>query len=181
MITKITREYSLKEYPGLPVSDDLNEKYFFPEVLASYILTNNVKDDADRLSQDVTFLIQKLRITELVFLGETEMGWFSQDSNAEQVKDAYYYFQTQDVGRKYGGGFIVDIEDLPQFVKHLFWLTRLNASFPIVYFIDKGQGMLGNLCKYGNLHINILKEQISESFPDAVNNSKFEYQEGWQC
>lgn len=168
-------------YSRLPVSNDLKEEYFFPKILRSYILTSDSKEDIEKLCFDVVDWVQRMGFESLIFLGETEMPWLSQKNDAKQAKEAVQFFKAQKIDVRYNGGFIVDNRALPEFITHLFWLTRLNASFPMVYFTDKNQGLIGNLCKYGNLHIFTLSEAIDNFILTVVGESHFKLAEGMQC
>ena len=181
MARPISRQECLKLYSKLPVSDDLNEEYFFPEILKSYVLISDFKDDVEKLSLDVADWLRRMGLDELIFLGETEMPWLSQESDAEQVKQAFKYFYDQKIDATFNGGFLVGNRDILEFIKHLFWLTRLNAAFPIVYFTDKNQGLLGNLCKYGNLHVFTISHDIDKVFLASIAESQFELTEKSQC
>jgi hypothetical protein len=181
MARPISRQECLELYPQFPTSDDMKEESFFPEVLKSYILKSDFEGDVEKLSLDVAGWVRSMGFEELIFLAETEMPWLSQKSDVEQVKDAFQYFHAQKIDLTFNGGLIVEYIEVFEFVKHLFWLTRLNAAFPIVYFTDRNQGLIGNLCKYGNLHIFTISEDIDKILPTLVNESQFKLTEGLTC
>ena len=181
MIRLILRQQCLQQYSKLPASNELTEEYFFPKSLNSYILVSGFIEDVEKLSSDVSGWAERMGFDFLIFLGEAEMPWLAQESESKQVKRAFEFFKNQGINEAYNGGFIVDCAQLPEFFKHLFWLTRSNAAFPVVYFTDKEQGFVGNLCKYGNLHVFTITEGIDNIVLTVANKSLFKLADGMRC
>jgi hypothetical protein len=181
MVVSILRQRCLELYSKLPVADHSKEQYFFPKILSSYIFTSDFKGEITQLSLNVVDWIQQMGLGSLIFLGDSKMPWLSQESETKEVKEAFQYFNSLDIDTAFNGGWVVDYEDLAKFIKYLYWLTRFNAAFPIVYFTDKRQGLIGNICKYGNLYIYTLSEDIDHIILAITNQSKFVRIEGEQC
>jgi hypothetical protein len=122
---------------------------------------------------DLVDWLRRMELDELTFLGENDMPWLSQESDTEHVKQSFKYFYAQKIDKSFNGGFLVNNGDFLEFLIHLFWLTRYNASFPIVYFTDKNQRLLGNLCQYGELHVFATSHDIEEVILSSIAQSQF--------
>jgi hypothetical protein len=181
MTRPIPRRECLESYSKMPISDDLKEEYFFPQILKSYVLSSGFQEDVEKLCLDIVDWVRRMGFDDLIFLGETDMPWLSQESDVEQVKRSFKYFYALKIDTTFNGGFLVDTRDILEFINHLFWLTRFNAAFPIVYFTDKNQGLIGNLCKYGNLHVFTLSHDIDEVFLASITQSQFKLIENSEC
>ncbi|HUM50340.1 MAG TPA: hypothetical protein PK431_00945 [Chitinophagales bacterium] len=172
---KISRKKCLELY-SFPQSDEINETYFYPKQIAHYVLELNVTSVSTYLkllNKNLTKLLTQLEIEELIFLGETKTPWLSQQNSYKPVKEAIGFFEQNNIGNKFNGAIVVKTNSLYIFVKHLFWLTRCNAAFPLVYGTNDKQQLLIHLCKYGNLHIDILDKNIKSSFEKLLKTTDF--------
>jgi hypothetical protein len=188
MLIKINRQDCLKNYPSFPLRSynykKDEEELYYPKVFKSYILTlssKSFKGHIKHLGLDLFKLTKQLGINSLVFLGDTELAWLHQDNEYKPAKDAQQYLVGNKIGKRFNGALQVDNSELMVFVKHLSWLTRCNASLPYFYFVDKGQNLIGNICKYGNLHVDTLNEATDKLIKVAVAKSDFRYLDGNIC
>jgi hypothetical protein len=97
-----------------------------------------------------TFLVSYLGLNSLIFLGEYKMARLMQDNDYKPAKEALEYLKKQNIGIRFNGGIEVSAEDLQVISRHLFWLTRCNASLPSFLFLDMKRGTLGYIYKYGS-------------------------------
>lgn len=172
---KINRKKCLELY-SFPQSDEINETYFYPKQIAHYILeldVTSVSSYLKLLNKNLTKLLIDLDIEELIFLGETKTPWLSQHNSYKPVKEAIGFLKQNNIGNKFNGAIVVKTRSLDIFIKHLFWLTRCNAAFPLAYSTNEKQQLLIHLCKYGNLHIDILDKRIKSSFEKLLKTSDF--------
>jgi hypothetical protein len=188
MLLKIKRKNCLDKYRVFPLRgydyEKDEEEFFYPEVFRSYILTipsKSFKGHVKVLGMELTNLAKKLQVEGLVFLGDTETPWLYQYNDYKPVKAAQEYLTANKVGKQFNGAIQMSIPDLPVFISHLAWLTRCNAALPYFYFIDAGQNILGNICKYGNLHLDTLNEQSDKLVSAFVDKSKFKYGDENSC
>ena len=184
MFKKINRKDCLDQYPKFPQSDNLNEKFFFPKEHQGYILmlsSKSIKSHAKNLATETVNLIEHLGIESLIFLGDTETPWLYQQNDYTPVKSALQYLSEKRVGRKFNGGFEIDINELRLFITHLFWLVRCNATFPIVHFMDKDQHFIGSICKYGNIHFFSLYKKDNDLLKEALKKSHFTILQEEKC
>jgi hypothetical protein len=188
MLTKIRRQNCLDKYQTFPLRscdrNDDEEKFFYPEVFKTYILTlpsKSFKGHAKALGIEVTKLVKVLHADSLIFLGDTETPWLHQDNDYKPVKEAQEYLTVNKVSKRFNGALQVDTVELPTFIKHLTWLTRCNASLPYFHFIDEGQTIVGSICRYGNLHFDALSEQADKILNSHVDSSRFEYGDHNSC
>src|SRR5688500_10574440 len=188
MLIKIKRQDCLTQYQCFPLrsfdykTDD--ERFYYPNVYKSYILTlpsKSFKGHVLTLAKEVTKLTQAINAPTLIFLGDTNIAWLYQNNDYKPVKAALEYLANNKVGKRFNGALRVDITELTIFIKHIAWLTRCNAALPYFHFIDPGQNIVGNICKYGNLHLDTLKSQSDELIRAFMNTSKFEYGDKNSC
>jgi hypothetical protein len=188
MLTKIRRQDCLDQYQTFPLRgydyDNDEETFFYPKVFKSYILTLSSKSfrgHVNALGIELTKLAKALQFDTLLFLGDTETPWLYQNNAYKPVKEAQEYLSGRKTGKHFNGALQVEISELPTFIKHLTWLTRCNAALPYFHFIDKGQNIVGSICKYGNLHLDTLCEQADETLRSFVDSSRFEYGDKNSC
>ncbi len=112
-------------------------------------------------------------IHSLVFMGESRIPWLYQKHKYAPVKKALDFLKQNKIGEKFYGALEIGREDFENFSEHLFWLVRCNASLPYFHFLDSEQKILGYFCKYGNIHIGILKKNADSKFREAIRLSGF--------
>jgi len=175
-MNKLKRKECLAKYPKFPRANYYHNKFYYPDSAANYLLTidsTSADNHIKTLSFEIIKLLDHLKIGELIFLGDTSSGWLSQDNDFKKVKEVYAYFEANKTRRTFNGGLIVNKGELPEFLKHLFWLGRCNASFPSVYFMDNEQNFVANICKYGSLHLSWLNPVTEGSINTFLSQNKF--------
>jgi hypothetical protein len=180
MLTKINRQVCINQYQVFPLCcynyDKDEEELFYPRIFKSYILTlpsKSFKAHARALGVELNKLALTLSAGEFIFLGDTETPWLYQQNDFRPVKEALQYLAANKVGKRFNGALQVPTPELPEFIKQLAWLTRCNAALPDFHFTDQGKNILGNICKYGNLHLNSLNEQMDKRLQSFVESSRF--------
>jgi hypothetical protein len=188
MLIKINRQDCLIKFPSFPLrsyDDDKDEEIFhYPKIFKSYILTLTSKSFMGHIKQlgtELLKLTEQLGYDSLTFLGDTEFAWLHQDNDYKPAKEAQQYLVNNKIGKRFNGALQVDNSELDQFIKHISWLTRCNASLPYFHFTDKGQNIIGNICKYGNLHIATLNKTTDNLMRAFVDKSKLNYLAGNNC
>jgi hypothetical protein len=188
MLIKINRQDCLRKYPSFPLRsydyDKDEEEFYYPKVFKSYILTlssKSFKGHIKQLGAELLKLTKQFGYDYLIFLGDTELAWLHQDNEYKPAKEAQQYLIDNRIGKRFNGALQVANLELLSFVKHLSWLTRCNASLPYFHFTDKGQNFIGNICKYGNLHIDTLNEVTDKSFNVAIAKGDFKFSDGNKC
>jgi len=173
----INRQNCLDIYKKSPQSDPERDLFFYPKTFRNYILalhSKSIKGHAKQLGIEVSMLATALPdVDKLFFLGNTATTWRNQDNDYKPVKEALQYLEDQNIEKTFDGAIMVTLTELPLFIKHLFWLTRCNASLPDFHFMDTAQNYLGNICKYGNLHISAMSNVAGKHLIEAIGNSKF--------
>jgi hypothetical protein len=188
MVTKINRKDCITHFPKFPLRgyDYVNEEdvISYPKVYKSYILTfssKTFKGHIRQLGDQLGKLIECLEFASLIFLGDTELSWLNQDNDYKPVKTAQEYLTNHKIGKRFNGGLKIDRNEIPIFIMHLGWLVRCNASLPYFHFLDEKQSILGNVCKYGNVHINSLSKSGNEQLITALEKSSFKYLDSNTC
>ncbi|WP_276503587.1 hypothetical protein [Terrimonas pollutisoli] len=182
MLNKIKRQDCLDKYPKFPLRwyDEIKEDldYSYPEVYYSYVLTipsKFLKGHIKLLGSELTVIANALGFDTLIFLGDTNVAWLSQNNDFKPAKDALQFLTDNKVGKRFNGALQVDKAILPIFIKHLSWLSRCNAALPYFYFTDTGQNIIGTICQYGNLHIDTVNEKTDMIFKDVIIKTQFEF------
>jgi len=158
--------------------------FYYPQVFKSYILTlssKSFKGLSKELGIQLLVLTKQLGFAYLIFLGDSELAWLRQNNNYKPANNAQEYLVDNKIGRRFNGALQVDHFELPTFVRHISWLIRCNADLPNLYFTDGGQNLIGNICKYGNLHIDTLNEATDKSLEGAIIKSNFKFLNGNNC
>ena len=188
MLIKITRQDCLNKYKVLPLHSydyKRDEDFFsYPKVFKSYILTipsKSFKGHAREFAKQLSKLVKQLKYHDLVFMGDTTTPWLYQDNEYKPVKEALQYLTGNKVGKRFNGALEIENAELVTFIKHLSWLIRCNASLPYFHFTDKGQQLIGSICKYGNLHIDTLNAAADNNLKKAIQHTGFKYLEGNSC
>jgi hypothetical protein len=184
MPVKITRKNAFEQYPAFPWANYEKDEFFFPPTFKSEILTlssKSAKGHARALSVALTRFAKHAGYKSLVFVGDTPTSWRYQYNDYAPVKTALQYLKDNRVGEKFNGALEVDITELGEFTRHLFWLARCNAALPLFHFMDRQQSVVGCICKFGNVHISTLNETAHAVFEDAVAASGFSYLQNAMC
>jgi hypothetical protein len=160
---KLKRNECLKKYPNFPRTNYYHNKFFYPDSVASYLLTVDSRfpeRHINSLGKELIKFIDYLSIKDLIFLGDSSIEWLFQNNDFNKIQKAFTYLRENKIGKTFNGGLIVNMAELPLFFKHLFWLGRCNSAFPLVYFMDHEQSFVANICKYGNLHLSLLNADL---------------------
>jgi hypothetical protein len=188
MLIKINRQDCLKKYPAFPLRDydyaKDEEEFFYPTIFKSYILTLSSKSFRGHVKQlgiELVKLIEELDCNTLIFLGDTKQPWLHQDNDYKPAREAKEYLTENKIGKRFNGALQIDNSEIITFIKHLSWLTRCNASLPYFYFTNDEQQFIGNICKYGNLHIDTLNITTDRLFKRAINKGDFKYLDSKHC
>jgi hypothetical protein len=181
MLVQIKRQDFLKRYQRFPkrvldkASDDYTE--FYPESYSNYILTTGHKTFRGRIGAlgiAMTKFIKNIGYQNLLFLGDEDIPWLYGSSDYKPAKAALDYLVQNNVGKRFNGALQVDELDLAIYVKHLAWLTRCNTIVPYVYFTNPDDSIIGHICQYGNLHINIFDAKTEIALLPYLEKSKLE-------
>ncbi|MBS1745120.1 MAG: hypothetical protein JST21_03005 [Bacteroidetes bacterium] len=188
MLKKINRQEALSKYPVFPLrsydkaSDE--ETITYPKIYKSYVLTlasKSFRGHCKNLGKEISGLAKQLDCKSLIFLGDTTLSWLYQHNDYNPAQRARQYFTDNKIGIHFNGALQPGNDELPIFIVHLSWMIRCNAALPYIYFIDEGQNILGNICKYGNLHIDTLNPVTDKAFTKAVRQLNFQYLNSNHC
>ncbi|NNG20880.1 hypothetical protein HJ590_15205 [Naumannella sp. ID2617S] len=176
----LSRPKAIATWPMLPTatwnstSDEL--QYFFPTTVSNRVLwidARSVRGCLRDLSQELGCLAECLDSGTLSFLGAEDWAWRGQSNNDyPPVVRALCYLKEKGVGPRFKGGLQMERDELVEFIPHLGWLTRCNASFPYVYFTDERQQVLGHVCQHGSLQLSALSPPAEEATKDFLRASR---------
>ena len=129
--------------------------------IESRLLISSQKDSKNYLSE-IALSLEKLRseLNEdyLLILGDWNTNWLNQDNDYKPVFNALNYLK-RFIDKDFNGGFIFFGNELVEFISHLFWLIRCNASLPYFYMTFPKSETIITLCKYGVLHFEFYNEK----------------------
>jgi hypothetical protein len=175
-ILKLKRSDCLSRYPEFPQADYEKEVFFYPKAIGNYTLilySKSARGHAKNLSMELSKVIEAMGMDRLIFLGDSKRAWRYQDNPYPPVQQALAYLEDNGVGKRFDGGLEVDINQLPVFLTHFFWLVRCNAALPYFHFMDPSQRFVGHISQYGNLYISILTSELDPLFREAVGETQF--------
>ncbi|RYY10807.1 MAG: hypothetical protein EOO04_36300 [Chitinophagaceae bacterium] len=171
MISLHTREETLALFPQLPTSNYSTDAYTYPETFRTYILgLDTIQGDYGALlSQELFKLCTLMNVASMVFIGDSETPWNPLVDNESRYEK---YFSNLLPDAQFNGAISVTNDDLPAFFQPLFELVTQNMSQPVTYFMDTHGNLLGNICSYGNIHIDLLKTDIQLHFEKSVSETR---------
>jgi len=150
----------------LDLKDDIEIKQLTNSAELKYNLaTADIFLYAKELGKTLEKLSQELN-SELIFLLDFSVPWLSQKNSYKPVKQALKYLKKMGVTDDFVGGFRYKGEELTEFVSHLFWIIRCNASLPYCWFSTDKHEFVGNICKHGNIHLYTYSEKINETMQE---------------
>jgi len=184
MLKKINRKTFLENYPEFIQDNPYRNKHIAPETFDSYILyveSGNTTGLCNKLSKELTKLLNLLKYESISFLGDTTIPWLYREHDYKPVKRALDYLKKNKISKSFNGAIQVDIKELPQFTKHLFWLVRCNGIIICSHFNDPGFNIMVSICQYGNIHFSTLNEETDLAFNEALDKTDFHIFDGNSC
>lgn len=177
---KISRSICLIKYRKLPlceyekVSDEYI--YHYPKVKSIYWL--KLEDNSKKnVSIEITNLVKKLDIENLIFLGEMEKPWISKKTafriDFKPLIETIEYFKSQKIEKKFNGGVKVGIEELEKFIFYFYTITKCDGGFSDFNFIDENQNFVFYIHYSGEIKIFTLNGKSNKHFLEIIADSKF--------
>ena len=184
MIKKRTRAQTLRLYPEFPTSDYQKDLYHYPKRFGNYVLTlasGSEKKYPSKLSESLNGLFDLLDLEEITFMADSNSLWLLQNSSSETFINSTSYFESLFNSNVFRGSITVSNVDQKEFIFHLIIITRFCASLPVIYFIDAKANILGNICRYGNVHLDVINKNFVNLFEAGLIESDFSLIENKQC
>jgi len=181
MLKKLSRNEAFEKFPAFPKRDYIEEKdeeiFFSPQTFEAFILTvssTSINNHVKLLASQLKILLSELDIDTLTFLGDTDTPWRYQKNDYKPAKEALLFLEENRIGKKFNGALQIDTTSLNPFIKHLFWLTRCNATLAYIHFIDNRQHLVGHICKYGIIHLHSLNKNTNALLKKAFDKTSFQ-------
>ncbi len=161
-LTVLTKELAekLNEDEIAEFSKKCDVNPFEDEVTAKWLGRNLLVSSQSTVSEylnDISLFLETLRkeLNEeyLMILGGFNVPWLCQDNDYLPVKQALKYLANQ-IDDTFSGGFLLNKNELFEFIPHLFWFIRCNASLPEFYLSYPNSRVIISICKYGVLHVD---------------------------
>lgn len=109
-------------------------------------------------------LFANFKIQKLYFLLEIKEDWFSQNKEDKQIKTILEKLSQITQNTSYNEGFVIDLQDLPQFFDIIFWIARQSLEMPPIWFGTKKDLWIAHICEYGNLHMHFYSEKEARNY-----------------
>lgn len=177
---KISRDICLIKYRKLPLCEYDKESdedvYHFPKVKSIYWL--KLEDDSqENVLKEITNLIRKLDIKNLIFLDERNKPWISK-STASRIDykpliKTIEYFKSNKIEKKFNGGVKLEIDEIDEFIFHFYVITRCDGGFFDFNFIDENQNFVFYIHYSGEIKIFTLNGKSNKQFLNIVADTKF--------
>lgn len=130
----------------------LKERHKF---VASATLVSSQKESSAYLNDVSKALIdysKQFNLGKLLVLGVWTDPWLNPENDCARFVEALDYFG-KFVDSKFAGGFFVEEKELPNFIPHLFCLTRYNALLPDYSMAFEHSKTILTICRYGVIHL----------------------------
>ena len=163
MIHAISKSELLRKHPQL-----FNKSSKFISTFAFSFQSESYDAFLEELSLLMKNLLLEFHSKYIAAIPETKFRGINFDGDSNEIVDARNYFSTVSDTKQWEGLMIFE-GDVREFLKHLFWITRLKASTPIINFIDENNNFIGNLCQYKHIHISTLNMESDKLFKEKVS------------
>ena len=67
----------------------------------------------------------------------------------------------------------MSLEELEEFIKHFYVLTRCDAEFAYYHFLDEKENVLGFIHYSGEVHFDILTQKMEKVMLEELEKTKF--------
>lgn len=176
----IDREACLQQFPALPQSryDPATDEQIvrFPEVVAQTVFilpASSFSKLALRSGKALSAAMSVLNVDSLIFLGENDIAWRWRAVTYPPALRGLQYLALKGVDKQFAGGLRIEIDELPEAMRHLLWLIRTNTVLPAIWFTDPRQRFIVSPCQHGGLHLSILNAHDEASIRQAFSGSGF--------
>ncbi|WP_419788983.1 hypothetical protein [Mucilaginibacter sp. FT3.2] len=132
-------------------------------------------------SIELSALLKLVGFGEMMFLGDTTSPWLLKEHYYKPVKEALAYLGEHKLSKSFNGALCVDEVDLPEFLKHVFWLVRCNGVVFMPHFTNKDFSAMIYICQYGNIHFSTLNKVTDDLFNEVIANTKLIFFDGKKC
>jgi hypothetical protein len=138
-------------------NDDFNVKSKY-QFVGQATMISGATDSASYLNAlTQSFLELSKKFGKLIILGDWNTPWLRQTNDYAPAKEALEYL-SKSVDSSFNGGFVLEGSEITEFIPHLFWLIRCNASMPSFKMTFGSCKTIFYLCKYGVIHIEFYAE-----------------------
>ncbi|NML39596.1 hypothetical protein HHL17_20520 [Chitinophaga sp. G-6-1-13] len=114
------------------------------------------------LSHKLKELFTIIGAQELIIISHLKLDFFGNNNNGfKPLVNAYSLLERTVGKRTYKEAFMVDLDNLPEFIEILFWITRCDPTAPeYIFLFDKDEKVQLLLCKYGNIHLTEFGSEV---------------------
>ena len=160
-------EYYLKN------KDDYNAKAEYQFVCQATMISAATNPSSYLNDLKKSFMLLAQKFGHLAILGDWSTPWLSQKNEYPPVKEAMQYLSTS-VDSSFNGGFVLEQTEITEFIPHLFWLIRCNASLPSFKMTFGSCKTIFYICKYGVVHMEFYDESESKQVLQLFNHLNFQ-------
>jgi hypothetical protein len=182
MIEKINRDICLIKYRKFPLREfEKNDEIsFYPKIYNHYWLTLEHNSEVQLikiLSSEITKLYRNLNVENLIFFGDYNRNWISKIT--EERKDykplieSVNFFKEQKITKRFNGAVKVNLEELEEFIKHFYVLTKCDGDFAYYHFLDDRENILGFIHYSGEVRFDVLTQKMEKVLLEELGKTKF--------
>lgn len=117
-------------------------------------------------------LRRSLKQEHLLILGDWSTPWLNQENDYEPVANALNYLKEK-VDDDFNGGFVLKEKELEEFIPHLFWLVRCNASLPEFLMSYNNCSFIVSICQYGTVHFEFYDAKEKKNVLSILRSNGF--------
>ncbi len=133
---------------------------------------SDINTFTNRLTEKLIELFTLIDVRDFIIISHLKTDFFgNRKNNFKPLTDAYAKLEKIVGNNNYKESFTIDIDNLSDFIKILFWIIRCDpGTAEYIFLFDKKEQLQINLCKYGNIHLaEFNKEQLTEEMLNKLN------------
>ena len=183
MVKKLKRNYCIVKFRNLPLQHfdkKTNSDIFYNPKREGFYwikLPETKKDNSKELIDEITKLIARLNIENLIFLDEIDKPWIlkyiAKRNDFKKLTKALDYFKSNKIWTTFNGGVLVSKIDWKFFLKHFYTITECDSAFFFYNFIDEEQKIIFYIHYSGEISVTTLNKKIDDKFLQQIKKTKF--------
>lgn len=150
---------------------DYSGEYYRKMFVGNIILGINAANIDEYLSifpDAFAGLMEKLRIDKLYFALSERQNWLGRRGKIKPLKETFKNLTRITKNKRYFEAFEVDKDSIKEFAQIIFMLGRYDASMSYLHILSDKVEAGFNICKYGNLHIEIYSKELETQIKSVL-------------
>lgn len=127
----------------------------------------------ENIGQSLVRLSSALGWEEVFVICDTRSPYLAKGNTYKTARNAVQNLLAMGMTRTSTEGVVLNENTISGFFASIFWIVRCNASAPGICFSSPNSNIIGNLCKYGNIHFECYSQTERGLLKDALKASSF--------